>query len=80
MMLFQALKRHRLGSETVFNYAEKTIEPERLRGYQHLLMMFMDNGTPSQSPFSVQAIAKTGLELGRKPGDWYGPQAICMVL
>jgi cysteine protease ATG4 len=33
MMLFQALKRHRLGSETVFNYAEKTIEPERLRGY-----------------------------------------------
>ena len=32
------------------------------------------------SPFGIHSIAREGLKLRRKPGDWYGPQAICNVL
>ena len=32
------------------------------------------------SPFGIHSIAKTGHSYRRKPGDWYGPQAICNVL
>lgn len=32
------------------------------------------------SPFGVHNIAKVGFEMGRKPGDWYGAQAICTAL
>jgi Peptidase family C54 len=31
-------------------------------------------------PFSIHNIAKEGAEMGRMPGDWYGPQAISVVL
>lgn len=41
----------------------------------------MDNiETEYVSPFSIHCIARVGLTFRRKPGDWYGPQAICNVL
>ena len=32
------------------------------------------------SPFGIHSIAQVGVTYRRKPGDWYGPQAICNVL
>ena len=40
----------------------------------------MDNGDIEISPFSIHNIARVGQHIGRKPGDWYGPQAISIVL
>ena len=31
-------------------------------------------------PFSIHKIAREGAKMGRNPGDWYGPQAIIVVL
>ena len=31
-------------------------------------------------PFSIHNIAREGAKMGRNPGDWYGPQAIMVVL
>ena len=33
-----------------------------------------------ESPFSIHNIAYEGKKIGRLPGDWYGPQAISIVL
>jgi cysteine protease ATG4 len=32
------------------------------------------------APFSIHNIAEEGYKIDRKPGDWYGPQAISIVL
>lgn len=40
----------------------------------------MDNGDGETCPFSIHNIAREGYKMGRKPGDWYGPQAISVVL
>ena len=42
----------------------------------------MDNVEDERvSPFGIHSIAKVGLgSFRRKPGEWYGPQAICNVL
>lgn len=39
---------------------------------------FQDND--QRAPYSIHQIAEEGAKLGRLPGDWYGPQAISIVL
>ena len=52
-----------------------------LNKYNLLLSYFLDNVEQDDgSPFGIHNIAKVGLKYNRKPGDWYGPQAICNVL
>ena len=33
----------------------------------------MDNENLDKAPYSIHNIVKEGLNIGRKPGDWYGP-------
>lgn len=40
----------------------------------------MDNGFDEKHPFSIHNLAREGAKMGRNPGDWYGPQAIMVVL
>lgn len=40
----------------------------------------MDNGDNEDTPFSIHNIVWEGYKIDRKPGDWYGPQAISIVL
>jgi cysteine protease ATG4 len=41
----------------------------------------MDNiDDERRAPFGIHSIARVGLSHKRKPGDWYGPQAISNVL
>jgi len=43
--------------------------------------LFLDNiENKHVSPFAIHSIAQVGHSYRRKPGDWYGPQAICNVL
>jgi hypothetical protein len=44
------------------------------------LYRFQDNVEGYLAPFSIRNIAEEGLKIDRKPGDWYGPQAISIVL
>ena len=82
MLLFQGLIRHCLGKD--FNYREALTDKHKmvqLNKYYRLLGLFMDNIDDSRlSPFGIHSIGRVGLTHGRKPGDWYGPQAICNVL
>ena len=67
-----------------FRYQEALEDPSKriqLNKYYKLLGLFMDNiESEYVSPFGIHSIAREGLKLRRKPGDWYGPQAICNVL
>ena len=60
--------------------AQKYQRKSDLNKYNILLSYFLDNIQNDGSPFGIHNIAKVGLEYKRKPGDWYGPQAICNVL
>lgn len=40
----------------------------------------MDNEDEHRSAFSIQNIVREGINIQRKPGDWYGPNAISIVL
>lgn len=52
-----------------------------LNKYYRLIALFLDNVESDQtSPFGIHSIARVGITHRRKPGDWYGPQAICNVL
>jgi cysteine protease ATG4 len=42
------------------------------------LYSFWDNN--DKAPFGIYNIAREALKINRKPGDWYGPQAISIVL
>ena len=43
--------------------------------------MFQDNSTLKQSPFGIHSICNEGHKIiGIKPGQWYGPQMISIVL
>jgi len=39
--------------------------------------LFFDN---QKAAFSIQNISVEGLKLGKKPGEWYGPQTILNAL
>lgn len=61
--------------------ALKYQENEKLNKYYKLLSLFLDNiDQEDGSTFGVHSIATAGHNFKRKPGDWYGPQAICNVL
>ena len=82
MLLFQGLQRHVLGDrfryQDVVHNKEKRVE---LNKYYRVLGLFMDNiESQHVSPFGIHSIAQVGLSYRRKPGDWFGPQAICNVL
>ena len=41
------------------------------------IKLFIDS---PEAPFGIHRVAEAGLQLGRKPGEWFGPQAILMAL
>ena len=96
MLLFKGLIRHVLGSDFNFQAnlnmvrgsqnlfkqdSEKMNARIGLNQYYKILSLFMDNELDGmRSPFGIHNIAREGLKFKRRPGDWYGPQAISNVL
>lgn len=81
MILMEALKRHVFKQEFSL---EMLKEPEAKEKYYSILQMFMDNPPVDDvdvCPFGIQNIAREAQEsLNIRPGQWFGPQMISVVL
>jgi cysteine protease ATG4 len=77
MLLLQALQRHVFDDNFRRDYLRRS---DYMQEYLNLLRLFQDNGSGEDFAFSLHNVAEEGAKLGRKPGDWYGPQAIMLVL
>ena len=47
--------------------------------YRRIVRFFADVQSPD-SPFSIHNIVALGIDLGKNPGDWYGPASIAHIL
>jgi len=47
--------------------------------HRKIIKWFGDSSSKS-SPFSIHALVHLGEELGKKPGDWYGPSSVSHLL
>ncbi len=48
--------------------------------YKKILGLVMDNDDTAKGAFSIYNITKMGFVNNKLPGDWYGPQAISLLL
>ena len=76
MMVCASLMRQLIGE----NYSlQAIIESQELQShYKKILRLILDND--DSVAFSIQNITKMGLVHGKLPGEWYGPQAITVML
>ena len=80
MMLAEVLLRRQLGRGWRL---DKPVRDSRNRSYsiahKDVLTQFID--VPNvKCNFSIHRIVQVGLQYGKRPGDWYGPEAISIVL
>lgn len=80
MMLAEVLLRRQLGRDWRL---DKPVRDSRNRSYsiahKDVLTQFID--VPNvKCNFSIHRIVQVGLQYGKRPGDWYGPEAISIVL
>lgn len=47
--------------------------------HKKIIKWFGDSSSKS-SPFSIHALVRLGEQLGKKPGDWYGPASVSYLL
>ncbi len=78
MMLSNALLRHMVGEDTRLDYIIKN--PKLSAKYKQILELILDNNETARGAFSIQNVAKMGLCHGKKPGEWYGPHSIGIML
>jgi cysteine protease ATG4 len=80
MMLAEFLLRRKLGRDWRL---DEPVSGSRNRSYsiahKDILLQFVD--APNvKCDFSIHRIVQVGLQYGKRPGDWYGPEAISIVL
>jgi cysteine protease ATG4 len=79
MLLAQGLVAHLLGrdwrwdSDTQVSYTQQDII------HRKIIKWFGDSISKSH-PFSIHTLVQLGKELGKKPGDWWGPGAVAILL
>lgn len=76
MMLAQAFLTHYLGREWRWN---RTQSDKSGMIHRMIIKWFADDLT-SDCPFSVHQLIRMGSSLGKKPGDWFGPSSISILL
>lgn len=74
MMFAQALSVHALGRSWRIPDLEY---PQMSQAYRSILELFADH--PS-APMSIHRIARAGEEVGKKAGQWLGPNTVCSAL
>lgn len=47
--------------------------------HKKIIKWFGDNNSKG-SPFSIHALVELGLKIGKRPGDWYGPASVSILL
>ena len=80
MMLAEVLLRRKLGRDWRL---DEPVSGSQNRSYsiahKEILLQFVD--APNiKCDFSIHRIVQVGLQYGKRPGDWYGPEAISIVL
>ena len=48
--------------------------------YHRLIVRLFCDQPDDQCPFSIHRLVRIGQEMGKKPGDWYGPNSVAHVL
>ncbi len=77
MVLAQALLTHYLGRQWRWKGSQSDKEDMI---HRMIVKWFADDPNIGCSPFSVHQLVKFGEDMGKKPGDWYGPASVAHLL
>ncbi|XP_061387124.1 cysteine protease ATG4D [Musca vetustissima] len=79
MLLAQALLCHFLGRRWRYDPESQLHSTLEDNMHKKIIKWFGDSSSKS-SPFSIHTLVKLGEEMGKKPGDWYGPASVSYLL
>ncbi|XP_005185864.2 cysteine protease ATG4D [Musca domestica] len=79
MLLAQALLCHFLGRSWRYDPESQLHSTLEDNMHKKIIKWFGDSSSKS-SPFSIHTLVKLGEEMGKKPGDWYGPASVSYLL
>lgn len=48
--------------------------------HRMIIKWFADNPNASISPFSIHELSRIGLNYSKKPGDWFGPASVSLII
>ncbi|KAH8310237.1 hypothetical protein KR044_000157 [Drosophila immigrans] len=79
MLLAQGLICHFLGRSWRYDSDSQLHSTYEDNMHKKIIKWFGDSSSKS-SPFSIHALVRLGEQLGKKPGDWYGPASVSYLL
>ncbi|ELU16134.1 hypothetical protein CAPTEDRAFT_228011 [Capitella teleta] len=77
MIIAQALVMHYLGRDWTIHHTQQNRKETML--HRQIIRLFGDF-PGNDSPFSIQALVRIGVDHGKRPGDWYGPASVAYVV
>ncbi|KAH8313707.1 hypothetical protein KR067_010589 [Drosophila pandora] len=79
MLLAQGLICHFMGRTWRYDSESQLHSTYEDNMHKKIVKWFGDSSSKS-SPFSIHALVRLGENLGKKPGDWYGPASVSYLL
>ncbi|XP_017009238.3 LOW QUALITY PROTEIN: cysteine protease ATG4D [Drosophila takahashii] len=79
MLLAQGLICHFLGRSWRYDSESQLHSTYEDNMHKKIVKWFGDSSSKN-SPFSIHALVRLGEDLGKKPGDWYGPASVSYLL
>ncbi|XP_018797159.1 PREDICTED: cysteine protease ATG4D isoform X1 [Bactrocera latifrons] len=79
MLLAQGLVCHFLGRSWRYDAETQLHSTFEDNMHKKIIKWFGDSSSKS-SPFSIHALVSLGEEMGKRPGDWYGPASVSYLL
>ncbi|TDG51381.1 hypothetical protein AWZ03_002176 [Drosophila navojoa] len=79
MLLAQGLICHFLGRSWRYDADTQLHSTYEDNMHKKIIKWFGDSSSKN-SPFSIHALVRLGEQLGKKPGDWYGPASVSYLL
>ncbi|XP_054731230.1 cysteine protease ATG4D isoform X1 [Anastrepha obliqua] len=79
MLLAQGLICHFLGRSWRYDPETQLHSTYEDNMHKKIIKWFGDSSSKS-SPFSIHALVSLGEEMGKRPGDWYGPASVSYLL
>ncbi|ALC47492.1 CG6194 [Drosophila busckii] len=79
MLLAQGLICHFLGRSWRYDSDSQLHSTYEDNMHKKIIKWFGDSSSKS-SPFSIHTMVRLGEQLGKKPGDWYGPASVSYLL
>ncbi|EDV91012.1 cysteine protease ATG4C isoform X2 [Drosophila grimshawi] len=79
MLIAQGLICHFLGRSWRYDPESQLHSTYEDNMHKKIIKWFGDSSSKN-SPFSIHALVRLGEQLGKKPGDWYGPASVSYLL